>query len=288
MGIRCASRGLSPPTRGNPGRAGDVVGAPRSIPAHAGEPINHAISSCQAMVYPRPRGGTLTVRDAGRRRWGLSPPTRGNRIHYQRHCKRRGSIPAHAGEPTVNTAVQSSAWVYPRPRGGTRNGCGHNHPRRGLSPPTRGNRRRRASGRRWRGSIPAHAGEPQERLSPCPRQRVYPRPRGGTQSPDGKRGMGLGLSPPTRGNLLTMPNAKTRERSIPAHAGEPSSAGCPKSSARVYPRPRGGTQYRRRRLRRRRGLSPPTRGNPHSHRISLLSCRSIPAHAGEPNRDIPA
>ena len=70
--------------------------------------------------------------------------------------------------------------------------------------------------------------------------------------------------------------------SIPARAGEPSSARCPCSPLRVYPRACGGTAdgglYRGRVA----GLSPRVRGNP-----PLLASRpdlkgSIPARAGEP------
>ena len=75
-----------------------------------------------------------------------------------------------------------------------------------------------------------------------------------------------------------------------------------KSAASVYPRPRGGTPLRLVPKPRRRGLSPPTRGNPrpapkmlnggglspptrgnrNSNRRLLGYARSIPAHAGEP------
>ena len=71
----------------------------RSIPAHAGEPLDEAVAAGAGKVYPRPRGGTLHVhRENGDGR-GLSPPTRGNRREFAFLVFVRGSIPAHAGEP---------------------------------------------------------------------------------------------------------------------------------------------------------------------------------------------
>ena len=54
------TRGLSPPTRGNPFRMATISAFGRSIPAHAGEPLNLHRRTPDAAVYPRPRGGTQT------------------------------------------------------------------------------------------------------------------------------------------------------------------------------------------------------------------------------------
>ena len=132
------------------------------------------------------------------------------------------------------------------------------------------------------GSIPAHAGEP-----PLPRiwawmARVYPRPRGGTlEAPDDGGGI-RGLSPPTRGNPRPLIHWGAKQRSIPAHAGEPpqlprSARLCP-----VYPRPRGGTGRSVHLRPPQGGLSPPTRGNPPPAADGQANTGSIPAHAGEP------
>ena len=71
-----------------------------------------------------------------------------------------GSIPAHAGEPARPVAVRYVGAVYPRPRGGTHAGVVAFDSDKGLSPPTRGNRRMLALIALVDGSIPAHAGEP--------------------------------------------------------------------------------------------------------------------------------
>ena len=91
--------GLSPPTRGNRSGDGREKTMARSIPAHAGEPKRSHMRSTGEAVYPRPRGGTVTGLDLQGWLQGLSPPTRGNRQRQRHRRGRRGSIPAHAGEP---------------------------------------------------------------------------------------------------------------------------------------------------------------------------------------------
>ena len=214
---------------------------PRSIPAHAGEPPRHSPSCASIRVYPRPRGGTSwnsRRRSAG---WGLSPPTRGNPSMFQGYQPRLRSIPAHAGEPPCGSPPACPPAVYPRPRGGTQLVCSNYKPCHGLSPPTRGNRRRPADWDWARGSIPAHAGEPRRPRIQTRARSVYPRPRGGTRNGGAKPGKWRGLSPPTRGNLGQCLRPPTATRSIPAHAGEPLGLTPLRYPARVYPRPRGGT-----------------------------------------------
>ena len=83
-------------TRRPPGQQHRPVG---SIPACAGEPITPRDATTTDTVYPRVCGGTsaksLTA-PAGR---GLSPRVRGNPIRAISDYRRRGSIPACAGEP---------------------------------------------------------------------------------------------------------------------------------------------------------------------------------------------
>ena len=253
-----------------------------SIPAHAGEPAVRRRAARVFRVYPRPRGGTETSKARTRARGGLSPPTRGNPGVRARRIRRPGSIPAHAGEPSLPPLPVSMGEVYPRPRGGTLHEDVNPFSRAGLSPPTRGNRRRSRRARLRRRSIPAHAGEPNTPTSSPTQERVYPRPRGGTSpEPAFTRWRG-GLSPPTRGNQAPTTWARRRSRSIPAHAGEPPTWGDDKGRSAVYPRPRGGTQASVSTAPSGMGLSPPTRGNPQANPVATALRGSIPAHAGEP------
>ena len=181
---------------------------------------------------------------------GLSPPTRGNRDGGARRARRRGSIPAHAGEPRPIPRSGIQATVYPRPRGGTDPTMRVIAAHEGLSPPTRGNLCSFPIAVSRRRSIPAHAGEPAMKSQPSSSARldadgltgsVYPRPRGGTSVGSLPAHAGRGLSPPTRGNRGYAREIVQYRRSIPAHAGEPCPLGARRPSAGVYPRPRGGT-----------------------------------------------
>ena len=136
---------------------------------------------------------------------------------------------------------------------------------------------------------------------------VYPRPRGGTEDDGASFRVWRGLSPPTRGNHPNPYPIRARRRSIPAHAGEPTEIEIFNADLRVYPRPRGGTDYSCDRKqggaglspptrgnplsnafrRNPKGLSPPTRGNPPARGLYGGLPRSIPAHAGEPGLDQP-
>ena len=253
--------GLSPPTRGNPERRPRCDTRPRSIPAHAGEPARPLEISFRPSVYPRPRGGTVSCSKRRNPTAGLSPPTRGNRQVRIEDPKRHRSIPAHAGEPTRQTAQGQISPVYPRPRGGTACTVVDDADAAGLSPPTRGNRiavsGRCAASR----SIPAHAGEPRPHDFRLRERWVYPRPRGGTLGYSPMRRCVGGLSPPTRGNLLGYSPRRIAWRSIPAHAGEPSAPPHGRRAPSVYPRPRGGTMFIMTGEQLAKGLSPPTRGN---------------------------
>ena len=152
----------------------------------------------------------------------------------------------------------------------------------GLSPPTRGNLVRAVSAAVRARSIPAHAGEPPNGQALLYPHTVYPRPRGGTTDAEAVAAFSCGLSPPTRGNPLPTGAERRRQRSIPAHAGEPRPSARRPQYPRVYPRPRGGTFYLLLSVLQRNGLSPPTRGNPSGRENRNGGLGSIPAHAGEP------
>ena len=280
--IRKRADGLSPPTRGNLVRNLKENGVPGSIPAHAGEPRLRLPAGRAGEVYPRPRGGTQNVFFPSVAGIGLSPPTRGNQVSRLPPYHYAGSIPAHAGEPRAAAKIARANAVYPRPRGGTPAAVGNPRQESGLSPPTRGNRTLIDLRTGFKGSIPAHAGEPPRPDSRLATAGVYPRPRGGTADIRRLSPPKDGLSPPTRGNPSGSSSRRRVSRSIPAHAGEPAPSprgACPRA---VYPRPRGGTAVLRPASPPADGLSPPTRGNPGRGGASARRRRSIPAHAGEP------
>ena len=152
----------------------------------------------------------------------------------------------------------------------------------GLSPPTRGSLRAKMHHLPLRRSIPAHAGKPVSWSSGARPGKVYPRPRG--EAPNGNEIIetAYGLSPPTRGSLPGSRVHGARPRSIPAHAGKPSSSTRGWRTTRVYPRPRGEAASPVRYAIIVRGLSPPTRGSPVCRGVRNVVSGSIPAHAGKP------
>ena len=153
-------QGLSPHMRGNLPVAGRERGIRGSIPAHAGEPMVAKRKYLASWVYPRTCGGTSTSSPATEPPSGLSPHMRGNHLERGHYALSKGSIPAHAGEPTHSIAAAGGIRVYPRTCGGTRTPQKLTKTPGGLSPHMRGNRTAVAVERPWLGSIPAHAGEP--------------------------------------------------------------------------------------------------------------------------------
>ena len=93
--------GLSPRVRGNHGRRWQRQAQRRSIPASAGEPLCAGSSQLRRPVYPRECGGTSPAANGRASMVGLSPRVRGNRCRSGCWRRRRRSIPASAGEPSV-------------------------------------------------------------------------------------------------------------------------------------------------------------------------------------------
>ena len=213
---------------------------------------------------------------------GLSPRLRGNPNSTPLTGTSTGSIPAPAGEPSPECVAGYRWAVYPRACGGTTNAASTFSMSIGLSPRLRGNPLLFSCCRIVPGSIPAPAGEPFARTSPGDMPRVYPRACGGTD--DGRRFLGwiVGLSPRLRGNQRCDRSKITTKRSIPAPAGEPTSASIFDCGTGVYPRACGGTARRIVTSRGPTGLSPRLRGNLTWRKVPGLCRRSIPAPAGEP------
>ena len=105
---------------------------------------------------------------------------------------------------------------------------------------------------------------------------------GGTDYECAERYPTQGLSPRVRGNLRAIALRLPGERSIPACAGEPQTAGRPHAAIPVYPRVCGGTHLSLSEMQKGKGLSPRVRGNRYVGAIRCAFIRSIPACAGEP------
>ena len=132
-------------------------------------------------------------------------------------------------------------------------------------------------------SIPACAGEPHIVTAPVANSGVYPRVCGGTGTSQTLAGQFVGLSPRVRGNLGKAGRSLNAAGSIPACAGEPTTAGRMMLPRGVYPRVCGGTIGFRYIAVCPAGLSPRVRGNLAAVNPDGAWTRSIPACAGEPS-----
>ena len=159
------------------------------------------------------------------------------------------------------------------------------NPTMGLSPRVRGNLMRTASRQRAARSIPACAGEPNERDLPARCAEVYPRVCGGTTRSRPRIRADKGLSPRVRGNrkrTLLFFWRRLALQVYPRVCGG-TRGGCAASgdSAGLSPRVRG-TPARPACALPWTGLSPRVRGNLGAYRPGPANHRSIPACAGEP------
>ena len=213
---------------------------------------------------------------------GLSPRVRGNPKQRLAELRGLGSIPAGAGEPFRVDREIPDRGVYPRGCGGTPFILCMVSIMSGLSPRVRGNRRRPGGMRRRRRSIPAGAGEPPQRDTGEPGDRVYPRGCGGTHRRVCAESSDTGLSPRVRGNRLRMADGWQHPGSIPAGAGEPLAGMGVAEGMEVYPRGCGGTSLFALTWTPKYGLSPRVRGNRGSAGLPSRFRGSIPAGAGEP------
>ena len=278
-GPRC---GLSPRVRGNHCFCLMMVWCYRSIPACAGEPPRKTLTRSSTRVYPRVCGGTSWGDTKGRDSRGLSPRVRGNLFPPMGSYATFRSIPACAGEPKFDPSFGPCYAVYPRVCGGTVDGNRKKARKWGLSPRVRGNHQQASRPRRYRGSIPACAGEPRSAPFAILSEAVYPRVCGGTVLSRRICRSVRGLSPRVRGNRQGGVALWQAIRSIPACAGEPWLLISSAYPLPVYPRVCGGTALAKVRGDINAGLSPRVRGNPTKPRPVSRRARSIPACAGEP------
>ncbi len=276
-------RGLSPRVRGNRAVLRERVLVAGSIPAGAGEPDTGRGGPRRTAVYPRGCGGTIPRGRPGGAAAGLSPRVRGNQPDPLPSPVERGSIPAGAGEPWSRLSSPLPGTVYPRGCGGTKDGRTAPKADTGLSPRVRGNLKDSNTGVGMKGSIPAGAGEPIERVTNPNMARVYPRGCGGTVDLAWPGVVVDGLSPRVRGNHRRPSPPVASMGSIPAGAGEPTENLYNLRYRGVYPRGCGGTWYFTDPPPGYTGLSPRVRGNLDRPQGRSVGVGSIPAGAGEPS-----
>ena len=278
------TRGLSPRVRGNPARRRKPPSGSGTIPACAGEPPSPYPGDPGAWDYPRVCGGTKDRAKKGEIYGGLSPRVRGNRRNGSGNWRRRGTIPACAGEPPVSAKHCQHVRDYPRVCGGTSFAQRLYVHTWGLSPRVRGNQHLMTEISEKEGTIPACAGEPDEEWVHRLYRGDYPRVCGGTSSASSTIVRSMGLSPRVRGNPGNSNPVMSASGTIPACAGEPSTLLAARRMFRDYPRVCGGTMTRQISASDTPGLSPRVRGNLRPRRRIPGQDGTIPACAGEPHQ----
>ena len=174
------ARGLSPRVRGNLPRGPCLPLAVRPIPACAGQPTK-AVANCRhPRAYPRVCGATRLSQKILRRILGLSPRVRGNPRLCIAPWKRKGPIPACAGQPLIFGLWMNLHWAYPRVCGATLARLRLLLLSLGLSPRVRGNLSVSVCERPQLGPIPACAGQPKVRARTIVPIAAYPRVCGAT------------------------------------------------------------------------------------------------------------
>ena len=131
------------------------------------------------------------------------------------------------------------------------------------------------------GSIPACAGEANNRFSIRSRSRVHPRVCGGSAHDDVQQARALGPSPRVRGKPPTACATAASSGSIPACAGEAAIGGDWRPPMTVHPRVCGGSLYSTIQMPTTSGPSPRVRGKLRRAPVRPFPYRSIPACAGE-------
>ena len=170
-----AGLGLSPRGRGNPDKPYGGAKKPGSVPAWAGQSPSIAECFRRAAVYPRVGGAIILLHPAGGKAMGLSPRGRGNLAAYEVVSPETRSIPAWAGQSSLQPKSKAAREVYPRVGGAIQWTETPQGILWGLSPRGRGNPAVRRQSPRCPGSIPAWAGQSRWPAGIPPRHAVYPR-----------------------------------------------------------------------------------------------------------------
>ena len=194
-------------------------------------------------------------------RGGLSPRGRGKLARRKKGRRRLRSIPAWAGQTSLQNIPDAVRTVYPRVGGANLPASTTLRYKEGLSP-------------RGRGKLPAQVGRVR-------RRRVYPRLAGETRRGAPSRSELSSLSPRGRGKRPANQQPEPRPRSIPAWAGQTMPDQGIQDVAPVYPRVGGANPLIVDNFLALPGLSPRGRGKLLSISSPYQRFRSIPAWAGQ-------
>ena len=258
-----------------------LIAFARSIPAGAGETLQHLTKAEDRQVDPRGCGGDYAAQGRPSNVNGRSPRVRGRLFSSAPTNPEIRSIPAGAGETQVHKAVISDVWVDPRGCGGDGRTCDCFHSRQGRSPRVRGRRGRFVGLFPQSWSIPAGAGETTLHIPSGVVQQVDPRGCGGDYAIRVAPVLHPGRSPRVRGRPPALFSINMSKGSIPAGAGETGRIGTGDDDAWVDPRGCGGDRAYQATVLLDEGRSPRVRGRRTVPYVKYGRAWSIPAGAGE-------
>ena len=273
--------GSSPRVRGKLGGLPALVAHVRIIPARAGQ-----TSACPRMrtaSTDHPRACGANSEDVRRLLWsvGSSPRVRGKPFSSIRAPHLTRIIPARAGQTQRQGRLQHGRPDHPRACGANVNPWTSSESMVGSSPRVRGKPRQvQSSGTPVR-IIPARAGQTRTTGRPSPPATDHPRACGANLTggrPDDTVG---GSSPRVRGKLGSGALNELNERIIPARAGQTRWNRWNCSTSSDHPRACGANNSSVGTRGVRAGSSPRVRGKLVDLRYARLSCRIIPARAGQ-------
>ena len=231
-------------------------------------------------VHPRARGERPSRINRVLKFSGSSPRARGTvRSRFVEFLPPR-FIPARAGNGRFGAAGGVCGTVHPRARGERqrcRKGWGSIN---GSSPRARGTGTRREAARTNVRFIPARAGNGQGSQGTPVLQAVHPRARGERGSGDRECHGVTGSSPRARGTGRRKRSRSTRERFIPARAGNGGRCDRRAFADSVHPRARGERSQPTKETCRCSGSSPRARGTDRGADARAPPRRFIPARAG--------
>ena len=231
-------------------------------------------------VHPRLRGELNLRSDNVSEAGGSSPLTRGTHQSIDEVRVNARFIPAYAGNSSEPQRFWQPVSVHPRLRGELYRLSKKRFSRHGSSPLTRGTRCDRHQRFNVCRFIPAYAGNSKQQKSEQNATTVHPRLRGELIAVPPFKQSRIGSSPLTRGTRTPVSTGSREPGFIPAYAGNSLDRGASINGDAVHPRLRGELIGLARRLRRRTGSSPLTRGTPDLIQHYEDHQRFIPAYAG--------
>ena len=233
------AEGSSPLSRGIPGSYGYAQFEGGIIPALAGNTSSSGPTRASGQDHPRSRGEYRRGEKVEPSETGSSPLSRGIHPPARTAQTRHRIIPALAGNTSRPHRIQFHPKDHPRSRGEYYSQWKFLNPKRGSSPLSRGILWADELVPKYRGIIPALAGNTRSWRPRVRTRRDHPRSRGEYDVSGVAREIREGSSPLSRGIRSCPHTVQETEGIIPALAGNTEPCWIISSDLRDHPRSRG-------------------------------------------------